>query len=80
MHVIPGKIYAFRLAGRTFKVLWYWHEDSDDEQFFLQLLESNVGYGAVGNVLEFIEQLPYTGSYEATEALLTKAIAKARPS
>jgi len=78
MQVIPGKLYVFRLADKAFKVLWSWCEDSDDEQFFLKLTENNVRYGAVGNVLEFIEQLPITGSYETTEAMLKKAMTKAK--
>lgn len=78
MQVIPGKIYVFRLAKKAFKVLWYWSEDSDEEQFYLKLMESNVRYDTVGNVLEFIEQLPITGSYQTTEALLKKVMADAK--
>ena len=78
MQVIPGKAYVFRLANQTFKVLWFWCEDSDDEQFYLKLLESNVRHGAVGYVSDFIDQLPIHDSYDETETQLKKAIANAK--
>ncbi|MCF8277912.1 MAG: hypothetical protein K9J17_14355 [Flavobacteriales bacterium] len=78
MEVIPGKIYVFRLANQGFKVLWFWRDDSDDEQFFLKLLESNVRYSAVGYVTDFIDLLPMYGTLQETEAQLKKAMANAK--
>jgi hypothetical protein len=78
MQIIPGKKYTFKLASQQFSILWYWKEDSDDEQFTLSLFDKNMRHGAVGNVERLIEQLPVTDSYETTEAILLEGIKNAK--
>jgi hypothetical protein len=78
MEIRPQQIFTFELRQHKLRVLWFWREDSDDEQFTLSIEENTLGYGHPGGVNDFASLLPITGPYDEIEQLMIKAIKSAK--